>query len=83
MKKFLGLFALAPFAALATGESGAATYSGSVAETIVTDASGTITNFLTGAGTTIAVIVVAGLAISVGLALVGIIMRAFRTGKGR
>lgn len=86
MKKFL--FALpavgASLASFATDpSSGAIAYEGSTAATIVTDASTTLTNFLTGAGTVVAGVIVAGLAIWGAIALVGIVKKAFSTGKGR
>lgn len=58
-------------------------YTGSTAESIVTQVSGTMTNFLSGAAPTIASIVVAGIAIWAGIALVGILKKAFAVGKGR
>lgn len=70
--------------ALAEGAaSNAVAYEGSTAQTIVSDASTTLTNFLTGAGAVVATVIVAGLAIWGGIALVGIIKKAFSTGKGR
>ena len=70
--------------ALAEGAaSGAVAYENSVAKTIVDDASTTLTNFITGAGAVVAGIIVAGLAIWGGIALVGILKKAFSTGKGR
>lgn len=85
MKKlFYTAVASLPAVALATDPaSNAQAYEGSVAQQIVTDASGTITNFLTGAGGVIATVLVAGLAITVGIALAGLIMKAFNRGKGR
>lgn len=84
MKKlFYTAVASLPLVATAAGESNAQAYEGSVAQQIVTDASGTITNFLTGAGGVIATVLVAGLAITVGIALAGLIMKAFNRGKGR
>lgn len=86
MKKLfpaLAASAAAAGTAFAQEASTAVQWSGSVAEDIVTDASSTLTNFLTGAGTLVASVVVAGLAIWGAIALVGIVKRAFSTGKGR
>lgn len=85
MKKLMTILAAAGSSAvaLAEGTSGAVAYSGSTAETIVTDASTTLTNFLTGAAPTVAAVIVAGLAIWGGIKLVGILKSAFQTGKGR
>lgn len=84
MKKFLiGLASLSPVALLAAAGDGATEYTGSVAETIAADASATLTNFLTGVGPVVATIVVAGLGVWGGIALVGIIKRGFSAGKGR
>lgn len=86
MKKYLlALAPFAPFAVLAAdgaGGSGTA-YAGSVAETIVTQSSTTLQNFITGAGTVVAGVIIAGLAIWGGIALVGIVKKAFSAGKGR
>lgn len=61
----------------------AITYSGSTAESIVNGASGTLQNFLTGAAGVVGAVIIAGLAIWGAIALVGIIKKAFSTGKGR
>lgn len=85
MKKFL--FALVAvsesIASFAAEGSGAVSYEGSVAATIANDASTTLQNFLTGVGPVVAGIVVAGLAIWAGIAIVGIVKKAFSAGKGR
>lgn len=87
MKKFLtslGFASLGAVSAFADGTTSTGTaYTGSTAESIVTQVSGTMTNFLTGAAPTIATIVVAGIAIWAGIALVGILKKAFSVGKGR
>lgn len=85
MKKYLlALAPFAPFAVLAEGESsGGTAYAGSVAETIVSQSSSTLQNFITGAGTVVAGVIIAGLAIWGGIALVGIVKKAFSAGKGR
>ena len=82
MKKLLAILSAAPMGLLAA-ENGGAAYTGSVAETIVNDASSTMTNFLTGAAPVIATIIGAGLAIWAGIRLVGILKSAFSAGKGR
>lgn len=84
MKKFLAFAGLvsASLASVAA-ESGAVAYTGSVAETIASDASTTLTNFLTGVGPVVAGLVVAGLAVWAGIAIVGILKRGFSAGKGR
>lgn len=71
--------------ALAEGTTagGPVPYEGSVAKTIVDNSSTTLQNFITGAGTVVASVIVAGLAIWGGIALVGILKKAFSTGKGR
>lgn len=85
MKKLLlalgGISASA--ASFAAEGSGAINYEGSVAATIANDASTTLQNFLTGVGPVVAGIVVAGLAIWAGIAIVGIVKKAFSAGKGR
>lgn len=84
MKKVIFSLSALPGVLLAEGTaSSAVAYSGSMAETIATNAGTTLTNFLTGVGPTIAGIVVAGLAVWGGLALVGIVKKAFAVGKGR
>lgn len=84
MKKYLlALAPFAPFAVLAADEAGGTAYAGSVAETIVTNSSQTLQNFITGAGTVVAGVIIAGLAIWGGIALVGIVKKAFSAGKGR
>ncbi len=85
MKKlFLSLGAIsASVASFAAEGSGAVAYEGSVAATIAKDASDTLQNFLTGVGPVVAGIVVAGLAIWAGIAIVGIVKKAFSAGKGR
>lgn len=84
MKKYLlALAPFAPFAVLAADGDGGTAYAGSVAETIVTQSSSTLQNFITGAGTVVAGVIIAGLAIWGGIALVGIVKKAFSAGKGR
>lgn len=86
MKKFLSLVggSVATLGVFADGATTTGTaYTGSTAESIVTQVSGTMTNFLSGAAPTIASIVVAGIAIWAGIALVGILKKAFAVGKGR
>lgn len=86
MKKFLPMLggAFASLGAFAEGATNTGTaYTGSTAESIVSQVSGTMTNFLSGAAPTIATIVVAGIAIWAGIALVGILKKAFAVGKGR
>lgn len=58
-------------------------WSGSTAEAIATAAQTTLSNFLTGVGGIVGLLIVAGLAIWGGIALVGVLKRAFSTGKGR
>lgn len=86
MKKFLAILASAPLAVFADGGTTTSTgtaYAGSVAETIANNASATMGNFLTGVAPVIATIVSAGLAVWAGIALVGILKKAFGAGKGR
>lgn len=85
MKKILlGLASVGmAVSAFAEGTSTAAAYAGSTAESIVTGVSGTMTNFLTGAAPVVVTIVVAGLSIWAGLALIGILKKSFSAGKGR
>lgn len=85
MKKFLAMIPVGGFAlASVAAEAGAAVaYEGSVAETIATNASATLTNFLTGVGPVVAGMIVAGLAIWGGISIVGTIKRGFSAGKGR
>lgn len=73
----------ASVASFAAETSGAIAYEGSVAQSIADEASTTLQNFLTGVGPVIAGIVVAGLAIWAGIAIVGIVKKAFSAGKGR
>lgn len=58
-------------------------WAGSTAEDIATAAQTTLSNFLTGVGGIVGLLIVAGLAIWGGIALVGVIKRAFSVGKGR
>lgn len=87
MKKSLATLAAVGSSAVALAQEattgGAVAYDGSVAKTIVDGASGTLQNFITGAGTVVAGVIIAGLAIWGGIALVGILKKAFSTGKGR
>lgn len=71
------------FAEGSAPSAGPEAYSGSVAETVVNNASTTLINFIEGAGVVVAAVIVAGLAIWGAIALVGILKRAFQTGKGR
>ena len=82
MKKLLALVPgfLSLAAVAAEGDGG---YSGSVAETIATQAQTQLQGYLTGIGPIVATIVVGGLAIWAGIAIVGILKRAFSAGKGR
>lgn len=52
-------------------------YTGSIAETIVNDAGGTITNFLSGVGWKVAVVAGAPFVIFLGYYLARVLMRAF------
>lgn len=82
MKKLLALVpGFASLAAVAAEGDGG--YSGSVAESIASQASTQLQGYLTGVGPVVATIVVAGLAIWAGIAIVGILKRAFSAGKGR
>ena len=87
MKKFLlalgAVSAAAASFAVDGSAGGAIAYEGSVAETIAKNASDSLQNFLTGVGPVVAGIVVAGLAIWAGIAIVGIVKKAFSAGKGR
>lgn len=68
----------------AEGTSTAAVqWEGSTAADIAQAAQGTLTNFLTGVGGVVALVIIGGLAVWGGIALVGLIKRAFQTGKGR
>lgn len=58
-------------------------WEGSTAQNIATAAQTTLSNFLTGVGGIVGLLIVAGLAIWGGIALVGVIKRAFSVGKGR
>lgn len=58
-------------------------WEGSTAQQIANAAQTTLANFLTGVGGIVGLLIVAGLAIWGGIALVGVIKRAFSTGKGR
>lgn len=58
-------------------------WDGSTAKQIADAAQTTLANFLTGVGGLVGLLIVAGLAIWGGIALVGVLKRAFSTGKGR
>lgn len=72
-------------AALAEGTTSttAVAWEGSTAQDIATAAQTTLSNFLTGVGGIVGLLIVAGLAIWGGIALVGVVKRAFSVGKGR
>lgn len=69
--------------ALAADGTAPVAWAGSTAEDIATAAQTTLSNFLTGVGGIVGLLIVAGLAIWGGIALVGVIKRAFSVGKGR
>lgn len=72
--------------ALAEGEAPTVqpiAWDGSTAEAIATAAQTTLSNFLTGVGGIVGLLIVAGLAIWGGIALIGVLKRAFSAGKGR
>lgn len=77
--------AIACGSALAADGTGttAIAWEGSTAQDIAQAAQTTLSNFLTGVGGIVGLLIVAGLAIWGGIALVGVIKRAFSTGKGR
>lgn len=93
--KFLKSFNRALCAAFATAATAGAAlaqeaatvtpvaWEGSTAKQIAEAAQTTLANFLTGVGGIVGLLIVAGLAIWGGIALVGVLKRAFSTGKGR
>lgn len=72
--------AASPFAALAAEGDGETT---DIAQNIVDGSSEALKSMLGSAGTVVTDLVIAGLAIWGGIALVGILKRAFSAGKGR
>lgn len=81
IKYYAAVAASAPFMLLAQGTEGGGTTD--IAQEIVDQASDTLTDMLSSAGGVIAGLVVAGLAVWGGIALVGVVKRAFSAGKGR
>lgn len=76
--------AASPFAVFADETSGSGTTETTdVASQIVSESSDVLQGMLTNAGTVVTDLVIAGLAIWGGIALVGILKRAFSAGKGR
>lgn len=79
-------FAVAAGAALAQETAptvSAIAWNDSTAKQIAEAAQTTLANFLTGVGGLVGLVIVAGLAVWGGIALIGVIKRAFQTGKGR
>lgn len=84
LKKFgvAALASLGSFAVMAEGgTAGADTFN--AADSIITPAQNALTGVLTSAGGAVASILLAGLAIWGGIAIVGLIKRSFNAGKGR
>lgn len=70
-------------AAVAVAEETSGGNTTSVAETIISDAQTTMEGILSSAGGAVSALVVAGLVIWAGIAIVGLLKRGFSAGKGR
>ena len=85
MKKLMysaGAFALSALPVLADGTSGG-TSSSTVAEDILDQAQGALEAIITAAGPVVSAVIVAGLGLWGAIAIVGVVKRAFNSGKGR
>lgn len=86
MKKLMysaGAFALSALPVLAEETSGSGTSDGSLAEGVLADAQGALEGILTSAGPVVSAVIVAGLGLWGAIAIVGVVKRAFNSGKGR
>lgn len=81
-KLFVGsMVALGSVVSAFAEETGSGT--SSVAEGLISDSQDALTSILSSAGTSVAALVAAGLAIWGAIAVIGVLKRAFNAGKGR
>ena len=85
MKKLMyaaGAFALSALPVLAE-ETGGSSTTGTTADGILTEAQGVLEAIIASAGPVVSAVIVAGLGLWGAIAIVGVVKRAFNSGKGR